>query len=594
MNDNFSDLVGGAESTAGAVGSFVLPRQPADQPFQQFVQYLDLVSEIGERVYFFCKWPDGVDPSALPSTLHRKKLWFTDRRGVRQPRTILPGAISTTRGSPRIAATYRKLQDFNALGYEIFRCQSRLRFPDHCGWSVVSSRHAVLESDSGMSPEEQLRWFAAHRGHVRFAVATGNKSVHGYVALPEVIANPQVARSFDQLRGEKAFSAPATHERFRVVTSRIERWAVANGLVGLDHKVLTDPTQLVRVPPFRHHRGGMARLYTAKMLEEVGTKEHLCCVVAPLPPPEPSSLPLPESISESLPSKTETIDTTTANYPATLLRQRPAGAKPVVGYGQWLVDLRQWEWLTKQGIPAVSHRIRMHYALFTVARLKGWSVERMADEWRAIIMLNPGHIRCSVEEAVADMLRHWRRIARSPRFILPRLQDLTVSDMRAATLRDRLSKMGCPDAYSAARIIHEVLVPVARANPLCCADGMAAIEAARFDAVSRHHNAKQARRWLEAEGILRPTCQSYQVGRYFKRYAVSIHQILWLLDFQPSDLQWQWEMDVRVPPADRAEPLGPMDGTEAEDFDREFFDLPAPVAGAAAGADRVECAEGVG
>ena len=204
----------------------------------------------------------------------------------------------------------------------------------------------------------------------------------------------------------------------------------------------------------------------------------------------------------------------------------------------------------------------------------------MAQQWMAVVSIRPENIGCTAAAAVEDLTRHWRcaQVQRqSPRFVLPRMQDLpkTVADHRQQELQDTLGRLGCPDPYSVRRIICEVLWPMAVVNPTVCQQGGAAIESARMEAVSRRHNPRIARRWLDEMGILRVVSQSYQVGRFFMRYRVSVHQLIWLLGYQVADLEWQWQADVRVAPADRKVALTKETEVAFEDNDVEFF-APAP------------------
>jgi len=545
-----------------------LPCAPVtpDTAFSEFRRFCELAYYPRQRIYFFVAWPDrrpqgqreGPDPDrvGLPPRLHGKKLWYI-RDGIRQEINVFPG-ISTRIGSRMFRHTFNKLQGFNRLGYEVFCCPSTLTNNWRAGFSVYESRWVIVESDS-QSLQEQMAWVARHP-EITFAVFTGGKSIHCWILIREV-SNPQYISYWKDILRARSAGYKCDHFGYKVAAAKVGAWAAADG-VSYDPAVLCDPSRMVRVPGFRHRKGGMARLIKPTMLLDVGTKDNR---LLSLPPP------LPDSASLETPANAQAIP---------LVTPQAKGQKPMVGHGQWLKDLQQCELLARHGIPARHHRRVLHHSLFTVSRMRGWSEEEMVQQWKAVVSIRPENIGCTAAEAVEDLARHWRSAQvqrQSPRFVLPRLQDLPriVADHRQQELQDTLKRLGCPDPYSARRIICEVLWPMAVGNPRVCQQGGAAIEAARMEAVSRRHNPTIARRWLDEMGILRVISRSYQVGRFFMRYRVSVHQLIWLLGYQVADLQWQWQADVRVPPADRKVALTKEAEVAFEDSDAEFF-APAP------------------
>ena len=86
-------------------------------------------------------------------------------------------------------------------------------------------------------------------------------------------------------------------------------------------------------------------------------------------------------------------------------------------------------------------------------------------------------------------------------------------------------------------------------------------------AVSRCNRATLARQWLNKMGILRCTDHFYCKNLTSKKYAVSVHLIIWLLGWKIGDLQWQYEITPSAEPAYRDSTI---------DVDADFAD-PAPM-----------------
>jgi hypothetical protein len=552
----------------------LLPFDPEtpETAYEEFKGFCDLAYNPGQRVYFFIAWPDsrtsgerhGPDPDprrqALPRHLHRKELWYRDKSGVRQEITVHAG-ISVKVNGRLFRHTFDKLSDFNRLGFEIFCCPSTLTNNWRAGYSVYASRWVIVESDC-QSITDQLAWAAKHP-EVRFAVYTGGKSAHCWVEIPEVF-NPDYLWRWEDIGDARNANLKVGSQWYSSHAAKVGEWAAAGGVI-YDSGVLNDPSRMVRVPGFRHRKGNLARLATPTVLSRVATRDNLSSSSPPSMPLDFRS-DIPTAISAS---------------PA-LLKPTVSGPKPVVGHGQWLLDLRQWEMLVRGGITARHTRNVLHHALFTVARMRGWTEDEIARWWERVVNIHPANIGCAVSEAVADVIRHWRAdkiSGTNPAFVLPRMQNLpvVVAGHRQQSLQERLAQMGCADPYSVRRICCDVLWPLAVNNPKACLEGHS-ISSKRMKAVSRRGDSRIARRWLAGQGVLRVVSHSYQVGRFFKRYRISVHLMIWLLGYKVDDLEWQWEADVRVSPADRKAALGKDNDAEVLAVEPWLADL-APTAG---------------
>ena len=536
----------------------------ADDPLSDCKAFLELAYYPGQKIYFFPMWHDkrpegdrdGPDPDpkrqALPRVLHGRELWYHSKATGHYE--INAGwCFSTHLGSRRFNDTFNKLTEWNRLGYEIFVCPSTLTSNWKAQCCVYETRWVVIES----ALERQLRFLTNHKDSIPFAVWSGGKSLHCWWPLPKPVRNPDVITNYKEIAEVKRNRErpKCNNEEYLRVVAEIEAIVQAEGY-RYDPTVAHDPSRAVRCPGFYHRSSGLARLVVP---QNDDTKDNRSSSLVPSCTILTTSLSttLSTSVGSEVPISevSATISQSISNQ--SMVIRRSSGDRPVINHGQWLSDLHQWEQLSRDGIPARHYRRVLHHSLFTVARLRNWSDEQMAEQWLQVVSINPACIGCTGVAAVEDMLRDWHSLKVQkcvPVNVLPRMQDLPVvpADHPQMACRDRLVDLGCPDVPSVKRICCELLWPLAVQNTEPCRRGTMAIEAARMKRLCRG-NPKVARRWLADMGILQCRSNSYRIGDggWFKEYFVGIHQLLWLLDYRPKDLQWVWDADVRVLPAER-------------------------------------------
>jgi len=240
--------------------------------FKQFCLQLDLMFDPMDRIHLYAFYPSDPgkgehplphDLAILEKALHRRKLFYHDKEGQRC--LLKCHTFTTRRGSKMLWSIFKKLTDFNQLGYEIFIQPSIMSGISRISYAVAVSRFAILESD--VMPKHDQLIFAQKHPEIVFAIYTGNKSLHSYIRLPRRIHNPDVIFGWRALSTAKGWK-PCEHLDFKAVTSRIRTWALANGYVEPDN-LITDCGHMVRIAGFRHRNGGYSRLLTRDMLDSI-------------------------------------------------------------------------------------------------------------------------------------------------------------------------------------------------------------------------------------------------------------------------------------------------------------------------------------
>jgi hypothetical protein len=192
----------------------------------------------------------------------------------------------------------------------------------------------------------------------------------------------------------------------------------------------------------------------------------------------------------------------------------------------------------------------------------------MMEAWRAVVARTPeGNIGLTAGEAVEDFGRHLDAAIGSGGLasFRPRMPDFSglppLGDVGAAARRMRrrmadLAGAGMLPAAAggdrtlrgvatgAARVVAELLWPLARRVPAQCLGGTASILAARIRAMcpGRRHGAVV--RWLGEAGILRVARADYarwdaSLGRGRTRlYFVNLPLVVWLAGVRKGELSW--------------------------------------------------------
>jgi len=239
----------------------------------------------------------------------------------------------------------------------------------------------------------------------------------------------------------------------------------------------------------------------------------------------------------------------------------------------------EFEALLAKGMPARHQRIRLHGVVMNAARILGWLQDgnapdvwsearaRLVGVWGGIMARTPEcNIGMPADEAVRDFGRHLDSSASGGKLgaFRPRMPDFTTlpqfGDARATSrgIRKRIIAMmdagilPSPEggigmrrhvASGAARIIVEVLCPLARRVPKQCLEGAASIPAVRMQGMCSSRKYKPVVRWLAEANVLRVTRaharwdESIGCGRTCL-YRVNLPLVIWLAGVGKDQLSW--------------------------------------------------------
>jgi hypothetical protein len=511
-----------------------------DHALKQLREFLSALFRKDERIHFFPVLRQEfvtryTDDDAFPERLHRHRLVHPklDKKTGLVHRVPLrgPSPFSTTLASKQFDSVVRRLRDLNDLHYDIYTCANPLAFSKRCQKTVLGVRWLLLESDE-MPKAEQYAFLDRHRRHVQVAVDSGRRSVQMLVPI-RPIRNPHCLRSrFDliwMLKEEEdtTVELPAFDE----IASHVEELARNEGFIA-DTGPLHNFAGLVRCPGFAHPlTGNMATLVHLK--ERDGKIEQTEEVAADAGQWDQVAVEVEVAV-ESVPAVEEPSPQSSAG--ATML----SGGNPEKP--TFLDDLETFERLKIEGIPARHQRIRLHHVLFTAARLWRWSAAQLQEHWRQIVSIHPANIGCSVEEAVADVRRHWQEAGQF-QFRLPNTATLPpqLEAHEIELARQRLEAMGCTDSVSAARIVGLVCYPKIRECPQACQRGTVAIRSQQLQAVSVGKRYRPPLEWLKHNNLLVTTDRHYRPGQRSRLFFVNAPLVLWLLGFRTCDLVWKWD-----------------------------------------------------
>lgn len=534
-----------------------------------------------------CQWDQDIISSII-----------TNQSTTPIPRKVL-NPFSRRPGSTR-TDLIEKLNDFVALGYDIYFCVNPLNFGHRSQRTVRKARHIVLESDNPATPiETQKEIFDKYKDSISAMVFSGNRSVHAFVRLTDPIRNvyPITWRSRHRLRMnvEEKEEEPDWKTYKEVATYWIRKMEVEG--LKIDTSVATDCSRLTRLPGFDHSKSGKPSemlflnpsskfdWYWETQLaymceceyddERLGNRfihvqnspgnYSLMGSMVPMGPmvSMPSIVPDSNSIGidgngcipsysivamESSNIKLSSTVTSDGNGLQTLetleergKRRKRTRETNVIRFATFLDDLRGYEALKQGGIPKRHVRRTLHKVMFSATRVLGMTNDQAADEWREILGKHPENIGCSIEEAVQELLALFRFRA-TTRLVpfLPNTQKLPdCDDHRGQLLKQWLVSKGCPCATDVLKIIRSILWGCIRDLPLQCVQGKIGLKSAVLQRICRGKGGyKQALAWLEDRHIVRMTNEKYCPGERTRKYFVNIPLILYCAGFQTAELDW--------------------------------------------------------
>lgn len=520
--------------------------------------FFRLFFDADQRIHFF--------PMMRPEVLDQQRLnpdfpEFIGRKRVRQwdyiPTRFREG-ISTCLGSSRFASAVRLLEEFNQWGYDIFWCINPLVCNRRLKIAVRKVIILCIESDLNTFAEQILAE-SALKGHIRASVFTGNKSIHFYVRIEPAIWNPQCITDWRMLRRYDSDKSPRI--KLPEFESAIDAWQNLLAEHGFysDWNVLSDFSRLSRAPFFINHKTGKAaelRTVNENAWWLTGTRIYwdesvgrdvsggLGSVDQPVTSYNgggqgagiANTVGCPvNSVNLEAPATADTAGECCACTPVrtnVTIQSSPEPRRRTV-----LESLDLYESLKRDGIPGRGQRQALHLDLFAVVKVFDWDEERLSTEWRGIVRIKPQNIGCSEEQAVQDIVRHWKR-SKARQTWLPDttlLPDPTAE--RIPVLKTNLKRLGCDTSSSCARVIVEILYPLIRRLPRQCSMGTISILSREIQNRCVSKRSKEPLRWLHQANVLRVTDPDYVVGKT-KRYFVNVTLVIWLLGFRSEDVSW--------------------------------------------------------
>lgn len=508
-------------------------------------RFLSLFYGLGERIYFFPmmsvagagRWTVAGD---LPEFIAGIKV-----RGLSCPepaRKFVYSPVSTTLSSPRFDTQIAKLRELNEAGYDIYFVPNLLTSRRRLQCTILQIRTVVVESDKN-SLDDQREVLRALRSQICAAVFTGNRSIHMYSLLTNPIGNPgwippSQWRMLSQIR-----RGSVPNPEFDAVADVWVDDLLARGFI-TDSHVTRDYARLLRVPGFLNNKTQKTaelihldrfgyfpnhRLHLTWEGGSAGTRSV-----------DPVRRDL-QNVMTDIPKRVEG-GTSQATHGEPVEERKP-GTTMVHHNGliSFLDDLRTYEHLRSSGIPERHVRRDLHKVMFTAARVFGWEESLLESEWRHIVGLAPHNIGCSEDEAVDDIVSHWRA-ARDGRFRiwLPDCSRLPSMDsVRRRAIKRALTAWGCPVPSAVAGIVCRALYPAIQNAAVPCAEGRVSLSSRVMRRACGHRNFDAAMAWLSAQNILRLTSRHYVVGKMSRLYFVSIPLVLWLLGFHTEHLSWE-------------------------------------------------------
>ena len=492
----------------------------------------------------------------LPEILHQRHLsWERDgHRNLRKflkPFMVEPASID--------ADTVSQLRDLNELGYDIYFVANPLLCSKRCQKTVRVARHLVIESDIA-SLDNQWAVLEKYKDFFSALIFTGNKSYHAYAAIDPPMRNPNCV-GYGEIRKLGKDTSAKWKQYVDLAKCWIEEMR-GNG-IDVDPLVIKDYSRVSRVPGFKHAKTGkeceIKRLNPQAL--DFFPKNYANDDIALILGSDESGRPqIPSSPEKSCRVQLESPLVpywylgTAYRFSSYSGSWRVEGAwrnivmtdlKPGSTY---LDDLEIYWQLKRYGIPRRHERIRLHKALFTVARVFCWSKEKLGEEWLSIVKINPNHIGCSKEEAVEDICRHFNSAERLPIY-LPNATTIPEPNVaHEIHLESSLEEMQCPDITNTKRLIVRVLLPLIKQFPVQCCRGMLGIKSKDMLLATIKGKYTPALTWMLQNRLISMTRKGYFVGIMTRTYAVNIPLILFLMGYGSKELDWSKAMawDVAI------------------------------------------------
>jgi hypothetical protein len=529
-------------------------------------------------------------PWLLPESIHKKALRDPlDANAPVDPEDPpwcdvfpVPSPFARKPSWKRISSLAQIL-DINNLGYDIQVSVNPLTCKIVGQKTVSFCLNILAESDTG-NIEDQLLALKPFRNEIVSILTSGRRSVHAVFRLANWIDNPH---SLDWKLAKRAQDRHKLGKPIRdfvqaanLLKERLKKvgfWPDAGAMV--NHCVFT------RLPGFRHGKTGRisrlvylnpnasretpsSRVYVSKELKslwEDGRKVSVSAVGSSVSIFQEDSQDdsqddvsyddseknnvvyrgggdVPQGAGGFSKADTEAVKECGSPVPVNVYKNRskasPSSSSSSEEKHNFLSDWATYRTLKEQGIPERHKRRGLHMPMFTIATIFGWDDNKLADECRNIVEINPRCIGCGEDEAVSDILAAWASRSRHEALRMPDLAELPDLDKRKSRiLLEALKKERCPKPRIATRIVSEMLIPMGRKLPAQSKDGSLGLKSKEM-LVKFGSGYRVAREGLVDAGLLEVTERSYRPGRQTMKYRVNWPKLLILCGYEAGELKW--------------------------------------------------------
>jgi hypothetical protein len=501
----------------------------------------------------------------LPNILHKRLLFWGDGEH-RKPRNFLKSFMVSPSGIR--LSTVQKLRDFNALGYDIYFAINPLVSPRRCQKTVQVARHFILESDHD-NLDDQMRVLEKYNGYFSALVYSGNKSIHAYAKISPAIPNPNCV-SYGESKKLGSDTSAIWAEYIDLAKAWIDEMKL-NG-IKIDRQVIKDYSRVSRLPGFQHSKTGKEseiKWLNPKAQDFLRTQrwwnENMSLILGS--PGSSCSLDELDSKKSCRVERRDKLDShllpylginyrfyqISGSWPECLSKglgkgKESIGMTDVKPGNTFIDDLKVYWELKRTGIPRRHERIRLHGAMFTAAKIYGWTIEKLGEEWRTIVGINPSHIGCEIEEAVEDICRHSKSTERLPVY-LPKTTTIPEPNFaHEVVLETMLEKMMCSDIANTKRLVFRVLLPLIRQFPAQCCRGTLGIKSKEMLLATIKGRYTPALGWMLQHRLISMTKKGYLAGKMTRTYAVNIPLILFLMGYSAGELDWnkaiRWDVAI--------------------------------------------------
>lgn len=525
---------------------------PVKASAERLHSFLSMFYRKGERIVFFPMINNTEVQNNLqgdprfPDEIHgiATKWWNGDII------TRFSEGLTASLGSKTFLNTYKKLQDWNNAGYDIYFTANPLFGRRSIKVGIREIRHIVLECDHN-ELSDQAAAACALMGSIAAVVYSGSRSLHLYVRMEKPIPNPFFEPSWKAQKDYDPNEArPLAVDGY---SDYVQEWfdlLKEKGLSPCD--VTRNFAHRIRLPGFRHHGSGKI----CCLLGINRSAYHSRGTGIPWDPSVPGVLTTASQGREREGENTDEMPMAlvhSAEENRRLIEDQYIAETPMIprttDHGKnratFLDSLDIWLSLRKSGIPHRHVRRALHHHVLVAAAVMGWDDSDLYGEWDSIVSLHQGNIGCTPEEACDDLIRHRRRRfwARAS-LVLPILSSLPDADIsREQPAVDRLDALNCPESCSVARLARRLFHGKIKEAPSACREGRLALRHRdmEYHCAPTPHGRRLLRpalQWMDEHNILRMTDHRYEPKARSRLYRLNIHLVLWLLDFRPAELQW--------------------------------------------------------